>query len=186
MAKYKVKDINKNGKIDSWEQAKYDAINKSADSPATMISTAMPGVDPMTGMIQQNQFAPSPVNPRALGGLQNQIPNIAGAAVPGMYDRVLPSPLAHNHDDIKIIGEQTYEFKQDKPSGNFVAGLSLDGGSADPVDTQDRIVITPKQRRKMKRAGEINNNYIEQMKEMTIKKDSVSGGKNFYSIKNKK
>jgi len=35
MAKYKVKDINKNGKIDGWEQAKYDAINKSAekDSP---------------------------------------------------------------------------------------------------------------------------------------------------------
>lgn len=93
MAKYKVKDINKNGKIDGWEQAKYDAINKSADSPATMISTAMPGVDPITGVIQQDQFAPSPVNPRALGSLQNQIPNIAGAAVPGMYDRVLPTPL---------------------------------------------------------------------------------------------
>lgn len=27
--KYEVKDINKNGKIDSWEQAKYDAINES-------------------------------------------------------------------------------------------------------------------------------------------------------------
>ena len=97
------------------------------------------------------------------------------------------SPLNDNHDEDpkQIIGEQTFEFIKDKPSKNFVAGLSLDGGSADPVDTQDRIVITPKQRRKMKRAGEINNNYIEQMKEMTIKKDSVSGGKNFYSIKNK-
>lgn len=31
MAKqYKVKDINNNGKIDGWEQGKYDAINKSA------------------------------------------------------------------------------------------------------------------------------------------------------------
>jgi len=29
------------------------------------------------------------------------------------------------------------------------------------------------------------NNFIEQMEKMTIKKDSVSGGKNFYSIKNK-
>jgi len=28
--KYKVKDINNNGKIDGWEQGKYDAINKSA------------------------------------------------------------------------------------------------------------------------------------------------------------
>ena len=48
--KYEVKDINKNGKIDGWEKAKYDAINKSAkkDSPldffggniASSISTA--------------------------------------------------------------------------------------------------------------------------------------------------
>lgn len=28
--KYKVKDINNNGKIDGWEQGKYDAINQSA------------------------------------------------------------------------------------------------------------------------------------------------------------
>ena len=28
--KYTVKDINKNGKIDGWEQGKYDAINKPA------------------------------------------------------------------------------------------------------------------------------------------------------------
>ena len=61
-------------------------------SPATMISTGVAGVDPMTGMIQQNQFAPSPVNPKALGGLQNQIPNIAGAAVPGCLLYTSPSP----------------------------------------------------------------------------------------------
>lgn len=93
MAKYEVKDINKNGKIDSWEQAKYDAINKSADSPATMISTATPGIDPMTGMVQQNQFAPSAMNPTALGGLQNQIPNLVGQSVPGSFDRVLPAGM---------------------------------------------------------------------------------------------
>ena len=96
MAKYKVKDINKNGKIDGWEQAKYDAINKSADSPATMISTAMPGVDPMTGMVQQNQFAPSTMNPTALGSLQNQIPNLVGQSVPGSFDRVLPTGMYNN------------------------------------------------------------------------------------------
>ncbi len=39
MAKYEVKDINKNGKIDSWEQAKYDAINKAANSPAKLVGT---------------------------------------------------------------------------------------------------------------------------------------------------
>jgi hypothetical protein len=42
MAKYEVKDINKNGKIDNWEQAKYDVINKSADSPAKANCTGSP------------------------------------------------------------------------------------------------------------------------------------------------
>ena len=78
------------GKLD--DNPKFKAAVDAA--PIKMISTAMPGVDPITGMIQQDQFAPSPVNPRALGSLQNQIPNIAGAAVPGMYDRVLPTPLS--------------------------------------------------------------------------------------------
>jgi len=93
-----------------------DAIEAS---PATMISTGVAGVDPMTGMIQQNQFAPSPVNPKALGGLQNQIPNIAGAAVPGMYDRVLPSPLTNNHYDKKLVGENTDEIKKDKKGREY-------------------------------------------------------------------
>ena len=100
------------------------------------------------------------------------------------YPLKMVSPLNDNHEDPKkIIGEQTFEFQKDKPSGNFVAGLSLEGGSADPVDTRDRIVITPKQKKKMEKGGKMYNNFIEQMEKMTIKKDSVSGGKNFYSIK---
>lgn len=83
----------------------------------------------------------------------------------------------------KIIGEQTFELEKDKPSGNYVAGLSLDGGSADPMDTSDRIVLTPEQKKKMEKNKVIMNNFIDQMEEMNIKKDSVSGGKNFYSIK---
>ena len=94
----------------------------------------------------------------------------------------------HNEDPKKIIGEQTYEFEQDKPSGNYVAGLSLDiSESAQPSDTDDRLVITPEQKKKMEKDGDFedspNNNYIKTMKKMTVKKDSVSGGKNFYSIK---
>ena len=63
-----------------------DAIEAS---PAKMV-----GVNPMTGMPQPNQITPSPINPMALGSLQNQIPNISGQMVPGMYDRVLPTPLS--------------------------------------------------------------------------------------------
>ena len=60
MAKYKVKDINKNGKIDGWEQAKYNAINKSSDSPAKQVMdpTMQQQMIQQGGMIllQQIQF----------------------------------------------------------------------------------------------------------------------------------
>lgn len=94
----------------------------------------------------------------------------------------------HNEDPKKIIGEQTFEFEKDKPSGNYVAGLSFDlNESAEPEFTNDRLVITPEQKKKMEDKKVINKNFIDQYEKMTIKKDSVSGGKNFYSInKNKK
>ncbi len=61
-------------------------------SPATMISTGMAGVDPMTGTPQANQLAPSPINPKALGYMQPQIPSIAGTPQPGSYNNVMPQP----------------------------------------------------------------------------------------------
>ena len=61
-------------------------------SPATMISTGIAGVDPMTGTPQANQLAPSAINPRALGSMQPQIPSITGQPVAGAYDRVMPAP----------------------------------------------------------------------------------------------
>jgi len=111
MAKYEVKDINKNGKIDSWEQAKYDAINKSSaanmnyDSPATMVGGALasaaglgqqPGTASYGGLLAQqqaNQMAQSPINPGALGSLQNKLPNIVGQSIPGSFDKACPTPL---------------------------------------------------------------------------------------------
>ena len=101
---------------------------------------------------------------------------------------MMKSPLGnhHNEDPKKIIGEQTFEFEKDKPSGNYVAGLSLDiDRSADPSDTADRLVITPKQKKKMEKGGTMTSNSIDQYKEINVKKDIVSGNKNFYSIKNK-
>ena len=59
----------------------------SGDSPAGMVA-----VDPMTGVPQANQMMQSPMNPTALGGLQNKIPGITGQVVDGMYDRVMPQP----------------------------------------------------------------------------------------------
>ena len=59
----------------------------SGDSPVGMVA-----VDPMTGVPQANQMMQSPMNPTALGGLQNKIPGITGQVVDGMYDRVMPQP----------------------------------------------------------------------------------------------
>ena len=64
-----------------------DAIEAS---PATMISTGVAGVDPMTGMPQANQLAPTAINPNALGSMQPQIPSITGQPVAGPYNRVMP------------------------------------------------------------------------------------------------
>ena len=85
-----------------------------------------------------------------------------------------------------IIGEQTFEFEEDKGSGNYVAGLSLDPDrSPDPSNTDNRLVITPKQKKKMEKDGKMTSNFIDQFEQMNVKKDSVSRNKNFYSIKNK-
>tara|TARA_B100000900_G_scaffold388827_1_gene381197 strand:+ start:58 stop:399 length:342 start_codon:yes stop_codon:yes gene_type:complete len=70
-----------------------DAIEAAPETPVKMISTGMPGVDPMTGTLQQNQLTPSPINPTALGSFQNQIPNMVGQPVTGTFDRVLPAGM---------------------------------------------------------------------------------------------
>ncbi len=89
MAKYEVKDINKNGKIDDWEQAKYDAINKSSaanmnyDSPAKQMQ---PIVDPMTGMpVMPAQSANNVFPPQT----QQVAGQMFGQQMPGMYGSAL-------------------------------------------------------------------------------------------------
>ena len=75
------------GKLDN--NPKFKA---AVDAAPKMISTGMAGVDPMTGMQQANQLAPSPINPTALGSMQPQIPSIAGTPQAGTYNRVMPQP----------------------------------------------------------------------------------------------
>tara|TARA_B100001093_G_scaffold300603_1_gene286649 strand:+ start:102 stop:398 length:297 start_codon:yes stop_codon:yes gene_type:complete len=89
MAKYEVKDINKNGKIDDWEQAKYDAINKSSaanmnyDSPAKQMQ---PIVDPMTGVpVVPAQSANNVFPPQT----QQVAGQMFGQQMPGMYGSAL-------------------------------------------------------------------------------------------------
>jgi len=83
-----LKEASAKGKLDN--NPKFKAAVDAA--PVKMISTGMPGVDPMTGVPQANQLAPSAINPRALGSMQPQIPSITGQPVAGAYDRVMPQP----------------------------------------------------------------------------------------------
>jgi len=136
----------------------------------------------MSSPFQKGFIEKSPID-KKLVGKQNRLPEELKAKILAAPE---DSPLNDNHteDPKKIIGEQTYEFEQDEPSGNYVAGLSFDiDKSSQPSDTDDRLVITPKQKKKMEKNKVMNKNFIDQYEKMTIKKDSVSGGKNFYSIK---
>ena len=49
--KYEVKDIDKNGKIDSWEQAKYDKINQAPANVGKLLQS-QPG---SMGLMNPNQ-----------------------------------------------------------------------------------------------------------------------------------
>ena len=92
------------------------------------------------------------------------------------------SPL---NQDRKIYGDYTFNLEKDENSGNFVAGLGFDG-SADPRDTDDRLVITPDQKSSMKDNVEKfggEEEWIDSNYPMTVVKDSVSGGKNYYGLK---
>jgi hypothetical protein len=99
------------------------------------------------------------------------------------------SPL---NQDKKIYGDYTFNLEKDENSGNFVAGLGFDD-SADPRHTKDRLVITPEQKSSMSENVEIfsddtgrEEEWIESSYPMTVKKDSVSGGKTYYGLKQPK
>jgi hypothetical protein len=140
-----------------------------------------------TPFMEKNPLSPLQGNAFIKAKMEAEAAGKSNFTVDGKnYPLKMVSPLNDNHkeDPKKIIGEQTFEFEKDKPSGNYVAGLSLDiDKSAQPSDTDDRLVITPKQKRKMEKNKVMNQNFIDQYEKMKIKKDSVSGGKNFYSIK---
>ena len=102
------------------------------------------------------------------------------------------SPL---NQDRKIYGDDTFNLVKDKNSGNFVSGLSLDGGTSEPEFTNDRLVLTPKQKEDMgdnvvdftnPHFPESNGTWIDEGHPMTVKKDSVSGGKTYYGLKQPK
>jgi hypothetical protein len=101
--KYEVKDINKNGKIDGWEQAKYDAINKSSDSPAKQV------VDPT---MQQQIVQPMTNIPPAASSLVNPFSPNTQATAQGVFGN---QQMRQNAVGVTPMFQKTHNEK-----GNFI------------------------------------------------------------------
>ena len=88
----------------------------------------------------------------------------------------------------KIIGEDTFEAEENKNKDQLELGLSTTGGSAQPSDTKERLIL--------KKGDKVPNTYggktkkgdfIDQYHPMEIKKDSVGrSGNTYYSLKKTK
>jgi len=71
--KYKVKDINKNGKIDSWEQAKYDKINAQGPAAAGFLKR-LNNAGGIAGLLQSQPGSQSVLKPnRSVNNMSNMV-----------------------------------------------------------------------------------------------------------------
>ena len=159
-----------------------DSPNKQLAAGIGAISSA---VNPITGMPVSANMGNMPPQPSNTMGNANPVfNNPAMTAAQGVFGSTEMRQNSVTPFQQNIIGEQTFEFEEDKGSGNYVAGLSLDiDKSSAPSDTADRLVITPEQKKKMETEGLMTSKFIEQFERFNVKKDSASGGKNYYSIK---
>ena len=72
--KYKVKDINKNGKIDSWEQAKYNAINDSQGPASARFLKRLNNAGGIAGLLQSQPGSQSVLKPnRSVNNMSNMV-----------------------------------------------------------------------------------------------------------------
>ena len=140
----------------------YEADKEQLEgSAAKMISTGVAGVDPMSGMPQANQLSPSPINPKALGSMQPQIPSITGQPVAGAYDRVMPAPAqtglaAPLQHKIKKMHIHPTEFTgkiKTKEDGQEYSVIDLDGNQKVPDTLKPAGLKFPK--------SVVKDNYLE-------------------------
>ena len=153
MAKYEVKDINKNGVEDDWEIAKYAKANAAAEGSPTKMIGGIAGamaqqtgaIDQTTGMSTQlNQLTPNPYpNQNALGPAQaSTIPGMMGQNIPGTINNVMPQagargPLGMHHTDQKkneininaSQNTQKSETDANKTTSSLGGGISYDRGN---------------------------------------------------------
>ena len=90
-----------------------------------------------------------------------------------------------------IIGEQTYEAKKNKNTGQLELGLATDidkSPSPDHGGTKQRLIVKDSDNIQSNTGGKLKEgDFIEQFEKLKIKKDSTgTSGNTYYSIvKNK-
>jgi len=87
----------------------------------------------------------------------------------------------------KIIGEDTYEAEENKNKDQLELGLSTTGGSPQPGDTKERLILKKGDNVPNIKGGKTKKgDFIDQYYPMEIKQDSVGrSGNTYYSLKKK-
>lgn len=87
----------------------------------------------------------------------------------------------------KIIGEDTYEAEENKNKGQLELGLSTTGGSSQPGDTKERLILKKGDNVPNTQGGKTKKgDFIDQYFPMEIQQDSVGrSGNTYYSLKKK-
>ncbi len=85
----------------------------------------------------------------------------------------------------KIIGEDTFEAKKNKNKDQLELGLSTTGGSSQPSDTKERLILKKGDKVPNTSGGKTKEgDFIDQYYPMEIKQDSVGrSGNTYYSLK---
>ena len=185
MAKYEVKDINKNGVKDDWEIAKYAKANAAAEeSPTKMIGGVAGAMAQQTGAIDQttgmstqlNQLTPNPYpNQNALGPAQaSTIPGMMGQNIPGTVNNVMPQTGARGP-----LGMHTPEHKKNEV--NLSASQNTQKSETDANKTTSSLrggVDYKRGNLGLNASGDSNKNYKFGL-QLSNKKGNVSGGVNY-------
>jgi hypothetical protein len=123
--KYTVKDLNKNGKIDGWEQGKYDAINSA--TPMKMGYAMKMG--------SKENYSPTNFKTKDAMLMMQSPMRMIGGSVPDVesYERVKTDPLAQQEKIVNVtknqqdqINQQLQDMNQGYQQGDYSKSGSYD------------------------------------------------------------
>jgi len=122
--KYEVKDINKNNKIDSWEQAKYDAINSQGPASARFLKR-LNNAGGIAGLLQSQPGSQGLLNP-----------NQSMSKVQGMVRQQPTTPMGMDVSTNAQILNQAYDPRM---AVNYMDKGMAKKGSIGPAEMEGSL-----------------------------------------------